>query len=128
MAPNDKSIWSRWLLQGGSQYAPFTYDVRVGDGVIMPPTDPAVTHKIAYALTTKRIDAIAMINDVWTIIEIRKRAGLSAIGALYGYGMLWSQNPPDSRRYQLWLVTDYLQPDMTNLLSDANIRAFEVGQ
>lgn len=127
MAPLDKAIWSRYLVQGGAQFAPYAYDVRVGDGVDMGPNASAMDRAAAYALTTKRIDAVAIVNGRPRIIEVKQRAGLGAIGQLKGYGLLYKQQFPSQPNPELFLVTDYLQPDMLPILNSEGINVIEVG-
>jgi len=127
MAPNDKAIWLRYLMMGGAQLAPFQYDVRVGTGVQMPSGSSPMELNIAHALTTKRIDALCHVDGKVRIIEVKQRAGLSAIGQLIGYGQLFVKTFPQSPPYELWLVTDQLQPDMSGVLIENNIHYVEVG-
>jgi hypothetical protein len=126
MAPLDKSIWSRFLMQGGATFAPFQYDIRVGDGVELPSNATPMDNRVAQALTTKRIDVLAWVNGHIIIIEVKQRAGLSAIGQLVGYKVLYQKQFPENPGIELWLVTDKLQPDMITPLNAANIRYFEV--
>lgn len=128
MAPLDKSIWVRYLMQGGEQFAPFTYDVRVGDGLQMPNGTDALGLRIAYVLTTKRIDVLCYVNQRARIIEVKQRAGLSAIGQLIGYRDLYARQFPDQPIPEMLLITDVLQPDMKPILLQSNIQYYEVGQ
>lgn len=128
MAPLDKSIWVRFLQKGGTQYAPFVYDLRVGDGVTMPTGSNPTELAVAYALTTKRIDAVSRRDGRVLIIEVKQRAGLGAVGQLTGYGMLYVSTFGNEYPVDLMLVTDYLQPDMRPILTANSINLFEVGQ
>lgn len=127
MAVGDKAIWLRYLLQGGAQFAPFAYDLRVGDGVSMPSGTSQMTSGIAYALTTKRIDVLYFFNGTAVIVEVKNHAGLSAIGQLIGYRDLYVRDYPDQPRPQMLLVTDRLQPDMVHVLTENGINYVEVG-
>lgn len=93
MSAHERAIWTRWLRQGGGQFAPFHYDIRVGNGLQMPAGSSGYAVRSAYALTTKRIDALFRRGDTTTIIEVKPRAGLSAIGQLIGYRDLYRQTP-----------------------------------
>lgn len=128
MAPLDKSIWVRYLMQGGEQFAPFIYDLRVGNGVQMPAGTDAIGLRAAYALTTKRIDVLCFVNKRARIIEVKQRAGLSAVGQLIGYRDLYHRTVPDQQIPEMLLVTDILQPDMKPVLLQSNIQYYEVGQ
>lgn len=128
MAPLDKSIWVRYLMQGGEQFAPFTYDLRVGNGLKMPTGTDAMGLRAAYALTTKRIDVLCIVDGRPRIIEVKQRAGLSAVGQLIGYRDLYNRQFPDQPMPEMFLITDILQPDMKPILLQSNIQYFEVGQ
>lgn len=127
MSQEEKSIWMRYLQQGGSRNAPFIYDVRVGDGVQMPAGSSSYAVKSAYALTTKRIDVVYFQNGNAVIVEVKRRAGLSAVGQLIGYRDLFKLTPGFTGEIAMLLVTDNLQPDMRPILSDNNISYYEVG-
>lgn len=128
MSQLDKAIWLRYLMAGGSQFAPFIYDLRVGDGVKMPTGSTDFDIRAALALTTKRIDAIAFHANRVRIYEVKQRAGLSAIGQLVGYKTLHDLAFPSSSVSEMWLITDRLQPDMTTPLITAGINYVEVGE
>jgi hypothetical protein len=127
MAQNDKAIWMRYLIQGGTIFAPFEYDVRVGDGVTMPTGSTSQEIGIAFALTTKRIDAVCVNQNKVRIIEVKQRAGLSAIGQLLGYKELYEKSFAPPLECEMFLVTDELQPDMRPLLITNKIGFIEVG-
>lgn len=127
MAPGDQAIWCRWLANGGGAWAPFEYNIRVGNGTIMPPDATEFERQQAYYLSTKRIDALGTINGVLTIIEVKTRAGLSAIGQMLGYRDLFLQQRPTVTRVNMLLVTDALQPDMLTLLTSNGIFVDIVG-
>lgn len=128
MAPLDKSIWVRYLMQGGEQFAPFQYDIRVGDGLKMPAGSSAMDLRAAYALTTKRLDVLCFVDQRPRIIEVKQRAGLSAVGQLIGYRDLYNRQFPEQPIPEMFLVTDILQPDMKPILLQSNIQYYEVGQ
>ncbi len=128
MSPLDKAIWAKWLLNGGDRFAPFEYDVRVGDGVEMPEDASETEIKLALALTTKRIDATSKFGGVSQIYEVKPRAGFSAIGQLVGYKTLYRAKFPTEKRISMILVTDRLQPDMIQPLAAARIAYIETGE
>ena len=82
MSVQEKIIWTKYLQAGATIYAPFQYDVRVGNGLQMPPGSSEYDIKSALALTTKRIDVVFENEGVHVITEIKVRAGLGVIGQL----------------------------------------------
>lgn len=126
MGPGDKAIWSAYLIHGAAQFAPFTYDLRVGEGAFVGPNPDRLTQSIAAALTRKRIDVLYFDNGIPVIVEVKQRAGLTAVGQLLGYQKLFMQDNPTLPKPKLVLVTDVLQPDMIPLLIEHNISYYEV--
>jgi len=127
MSHEEKAIWLRFLIQGGIQSAPFSYDVRVGNGLEMPPHSSQYAIKSAYALTTKRIDVLYFRGNDAVIVEVKRRAGLSAVGQLIGYRNLFMKTPGFTGNVLMHLVTDTLQPDMIAVLAENHIIVAEVG-
>lgn len=127
MGPEDKAIWLRFLMRGGTRFAPFTYDLRVGDGVPLPSHASERERKIAQALTTKRIDVLWMHDGETIICEVKKRAGSTAIGQLILYADLYRQTFPDMPPPRKLLLTDRLEPDLTSTLIANDIQYLEIG-
>ena len=127
MSEPEKAIWLRYLMQGGAKYAPFTYDLRVGNGLDMGATANSYEVNAALALTRKRIDVLFVSNNTTVIVEVKQRAGLGAIGQLIGYRDLLRRDRPDIVAMNMLLVTDQLQPDLSHLLVENGIRYHEVG-
>lgn len=84
--------------------------------------------RAAYALTTKRLDVLCFVDQRPRIIEVKQRAGLSAVGQLIGYRDLYNRQFPEQPIPEMFLVTDILQPDMKPILLQSNIQYYEVGQ
>jgi len=128
MSQEEKSIWLRWLEAGGTRHAPFLYDVRVGDGLQMPAGSSGYAIRSAWALTTKRIDAVYFVGDIAIIIEVKRRAGAGAVGQLITYRDLFMKIQGFWKSATMLLITDELQPDMKTVLQQNNIFWNEVGQ
>lgn len=126
MGPEDKAIWLRFLLRGGTRFAPFQYDLRVGEGIKMPADASARERHIAQTLTTKRIDVVWMHNGETIICEVKKRAGSTAIGQLILYSDLYRKTFPDMPPPRRVLITDQLEPDMAATLIENDIQYIEV--
>lgn len=127
MAPGDTAIWVRWLAKGGGVWAPFEYNVRVGNGAELPPDATSFVRDQAYYLTTKRIDALARINGEVTVIEVKQRAGAGALGQMLTYRDLLLQSRPTVTRANMLLITDVLQPDMLMVLTQNGVQVDVVG-
>jgi len=128
MGNADKAIWLRYLAAGGGVNAPFTYDLRVGEGVKMPADSDRMTQDAARALTTKRIDVVWMRNDHVYICEVKPRAGAAAIGQLINYRNLYRSTISTEYPIRLVLLTDRLQQDTLNSIIENDIQVVEVGE
>lgn len=128
MSQEEKAIWLRFLQQGGTMYAPFHYDVRVGDGLQMPPGSSSYEIKSARALTTKRIDVLFFDRILPVVVEVKRRAGLGVIGQLIGYRDLFLKDQTTFEIAAMLLVTDELQPDLAGILEQQGIRYVIVDQ
>lgn len=127
MGNADKAIWLRYLAAGGAVNAPFTYDLRVGEGVQLPPDSDRMTRDAAKALTTKRIDVVWFKNDQVFICEVKPRAGASAIGQLINYRNLYRSTISTEYPIRLVLLTDQAQQDTLHSIIENDIQLIEVG-
>jgi hypothetical protein len=128
LLPRERRIWARFLASGqGLGLAPFTYNVRVGRGLELGPGFTEEERQIAWLETAKRIDIVSKHLERPTLIEVKHRAGLSSVGQLLGYEVLYRSHFDWRDRIDLLLVTDVLQTDMHDLLAKQRITAVEVG-
>lgn len=127
MIGRDLGIWSQWRTRLPHPYQGFYFDVALGTP---PPADPALRAEVNRAwefLLAKRIDAVGVLPNAYHIIEIRRGADQSAIGALDMYCFLWRNDPPDDRPCVPVLVTDHLDSDPRSLASSKGIVTYETG-
>jgi hypothetical protein len=126
LLPGEVSLWQRYLAQHGEYFDRFEYDIHVGQGVPLDPAWPPEIIRAALALTQKRIDVVGYAgSEVW-IFEIKPDAGLSALGQLLAYKMLWERDRGVPSRMYLAIVTDRLNPDEEYLFSSHGIRTYIV--
>src|SRR5215813_5053487 len=89
MPQPESDVLMEWLKRRGAGYDRIDFQVRVGAGA---PPDPSLSPEIqalATSLTQKRIDVVAWLDGVPTIIEVKIRVSLGALGQLLGYRTLW---------------------------------------
>jgi hypothetical protein len=120
-------IWQDWLALHEKEYDRFEYDVRVGESIIPPPDIDANIASMAIDLAKKRIDVVAWKGNSPTIIEIKDFAGLTAIGQLVSYPILFVNEFPDAMPPSILLVAARLLPDVAFILDTYGI-PFEVIQ
>lgn len=122
LLPREIIILRTWLLAHELEYDRFEYNVRVGAGVDPGPQWPENIRKQAIENTQKRIDAVAYKGDSATIIEVKDRAGASAIGQLLTYLPLFEEAFPAYKSPAMILITNRVQPDLLPVLERAGIR------
>ena len=95
MLPAEIDVWRGWLAKHQGEYERFEYNVRVGPGADPGPNYPQSVRDQAILNTQARIDALAWQGTQATIVEVKDRAGLSAIGQLLGYEVYWKRANPN---------------------------------
>lgn len=143
LLPREIIIFREWLRLHERSFDRFDFNVRVGDGADPGPGFSPDVRRDAIENSKKRIDAVAWRLSEVTLIEVKDRAGLSAIGQLIGYRPLWQQTVSDflsgrrtdsdeewkveiTRRRPatvpaLLLVTNRVQPDLPVVVESAGI-------
>lgn len=114
--PFEIPIWEAWLINHRQDYDHFEYDVRVGESVIPPPGVDANIADMAVSLAKKRIDVVGYQAGNPTVIEIKLYAGLTAIGQLVTYPILFAFEFPEVPKPKVLLVTARMLPDIATIL------------
>lgn len=121
MMGEDALIWDRFITEYPDRFDTVDYDWRVGEGMPINPEWEESFARMAKMITQKRIDVIGWNGDKPTIIEVKKRVGLSALGQVLGYRTLFTQefvNFPDP---ELLVVTENIGIDDMNVLKSNGI-------
>lgn len=92
MLPKDIDIWDRFLKQYGAMWERYEYDIHVGGSVDVQPHWSNETIRMAKTLAAKRIDAIGYRSDQICIFEVKPEAGVTAVGQLVLYKMLYEKD------------------------------------
>lgn len=128
MSTEEKMIWQKAKSLPFFNGLQFFYDVRVGDGLQYPEGATEMQLKIAEALTTKRIDVVGIDQDTVHIIEVKVEAGLSGIGQLVGYQLLYRNKFDYQGLVKLWYVTNRAQSDIAIVAAGSHITLIETGE
>jgi len=127
LLPNEEKIWVRFLQIYGDQFKNYRYDVRVGRGVDPGPRYEWKWRKLAIMLTQKRIDVVAERDgEVW-IFEVKPDAGLSAIGQVLSYRVLYREQFKERRPIKLAIVTTRVDDDIREVAKEYGIVVYELG-
>jgi len=89
MIDEEKLVWERFMDLYPDKFETVDYDFRVGEGVKIESEPGTPWPRMAKMLSQKRIDVIGWVGDSPTIIEVKRRVGLSALGQIYGYRTLF---------------------------------------
>jgi len=113
--PKDVKIWERFIDQNPDSFGLVSYDVRVGEGMKLPDDAEEPYASDMYHLSKKRIDVVGLkANEAW-IIEVKPRAGFTAIGQALGLTELYE---PEGLLFQVihpCIITDEEMPDIRGI-------------
>ena len=110
--PPDVPVWERYLARGGDYHQLIEYDVRVGLGRDPGPEFPENMRAMALDLSFRRIDAVAHDSHQITVIEITRYAGLTAIGQVMIYPILYRLTFMPSLPIVALLVAEEFESDI----------------
>ena len=117
----DIPVWYRFLEKFGGRFISLWYDSFLGAPVLLPEEENDPMKKMWRALTSKRSDAIAELdNEVW-IIEVTDYIGMRALGQLLVYHSLWMEDPPIKKPEKLIVVATAVDPNLIAPLLKYNI-------
>ena len=144
MAPREILVFKNWLRTHEADYPkdlnamvaviggpnnqptvleiPFDYNFRIGNGFDPGPAWPEEQRQNAILNSKKRIDALAYRAGQVSIIEVKDRAILSAIGQLVSYRQLWRRDFPGTPIETLILVANRVDPDTIHAAQENGIR------
>ena len=122
MLARDVVLWERFLAKFPNQYQEVSYDVKVGRGVELPASYPGNMVTDALALTRKRIDVVGYKQGGVDVIEVKPMAGLSAIGQVISYKILYEIQFAESGPVQAVILTDNKDVDYDVLCKALDIK------
>lgn len=125
MFEEEMVIWERYMDMYPDRFETVDYDFRVGEGMIIPEGTEENISRMARMLSQKRIDVIGWVGDSPTIIEIKNRAGLSTLGQILGYKILFEKYFPQFETPALEVVCEMISQDDLDVL-EANEIPVEV--
>ena len=111
MFGENAAIWDRFVLEFPDRFETVDYDFRVGEGMKLNPAWDEATKRDATALSQKRIDVLAWKGEQPTIIEVKVRVGLSALGQVMGYKILFMKHFPGLMAPDQLIVTSSIGTD-----------------
>ena len=108
--PQDQAIWERFLDSDHPDLLTAEYNVHVGPGVNAPSHFTPNLRKMATKITQMRIDVIVRSAATAYIVEIKPRAGATALGQALTYAYLYRAEYSPIETVQPVVLTDGLIP------------------
>jgi hypothetical protein len=122
LLPAESAIFRAWAAANPDRFDSVEFNVRVGPGFDPGPTWTPSQRQNAIANTQWRIDAIGWLRGQPTLIEVKYRAGTTALGALLGYRHHYTALYPQFPNPPLMLIAKSLQPNVEDPLRAFNIQ------
>jgi hypothetical protein len=117
----ESAIALAWLNDHWRDYDTVNFNVRLGEGVQLPPGQPEYVQKFARAATAKRADMILTAGNVATIVEVKIRIGASALGQLLTYQTLLTAAHPDFAAVHMIAAGATIESDVQAILESHGI-------
>ncbi len=125
MINDEIEVWERFMDLYPGRFETVDYDFRVGKGVDIQGEPGEHYKRMAKMLSQKRIDVVAWVGDSPTIIEVKRRVGLSALGQVLGYKILFMKDLKRFPEPKLLVVCETISADDHEVL-EANKVPVEV--
>lgn len=126
MLKPDIPVWYRFLALYGTPFINLYYDCALGGDFYTRDQlkDPMI--RMARALSVKRADAIAEVEEECWIIEVSADPGLRSLGQLQTYQILWLRDPRIFKPEKLVLVCETIEKDLLDAASTYGIQIYVV--
>lgn len=126
MKPNDVLIWHAFIDKYPASFDFVQYDVPCGSG---PQFDTLINEETGghvEKLYKRKIDVVAFKGDEITIIEVKPRAGASAVGQVKMYRKLYIQDYSPPRYPDCVIITDEEIADVREYGRDEGVKLIVV--
>lgn len=121
MVGDEKQVWNRFVVKFPKRFDTVDYDFRVGEGMPYQDDWEPNIRRMVTALTQKRIDVVGWNGDRPTIIEVKVRAGLSALGQVLGYIELFKSELPSFPNPRPMIVCEITTADDLKIFKSQSI-------
>jgi len=111
----DTKIAQAWLRAHAAEYDSVEFNVRLGQGIVLPETADPSMKLFAQAVSTKKADIVLKKGAAVTIVEIKIRVGGAALGQLQLYRHLYLAEHPAAENVRLIVAAQYLEPDVADV-------------
>lgn len=126
MKPNDVAIWERFIANYPEAYDYCQYDVLVGSDPEFDTTVTPDTGGDEWKLYQKKIDVVGLKGEDITIIELKPKAGASAVGQIKMYRRLYIKDYSPAKAPDMVIITDEISPDTREFARDEGVKIIVV--
>jgi len=126
MKPYDVAIWERFLAEYPTYYNKVQYDVPCGEGPQFDTLANEETGGHDERLYKRKIDVVGFRGNEVDIIEVKPRAGPSAIGQVKMYRQLYFVDYKPLRNPNCVIITDSFSNDVAEFAVREQVRLFAV--
>jgi len=121
MLGEDISIWERFIESHPEYFDSVDYDWRVGEGIAPDPEWEENYKRMVTMLSQMRIDVVGWNDEKPTIVEVKKRVGLSTMGQIFGYQTLFIEGFPNFAVPGIMVITESVGDDVKRVLTKYGI-------
>jgi len=121
MSGDDIPIWERFVVNNPGRFDTVDYDWRVGVGAVPDPDWAENYQRMVTMLSQKRIDVVGWNGEKPTIIEVKSRVGLSTLGQIFGYRILFIEEFPHIEAPEILIVTGSIGVDDMRILKKSSV-------
>ena len=112
LLPSEIAIWDRVLANPPWVIVRAEYDVHLGEGAPINPAWPEWLKSQVKAVSRKRVDVIVHTPDDIYIVEIKPRAGMSALGQVLCYRELYIAEYQPTKRVRMVVIAERAESDV----------------
>ena len=121
MSVEDKLVWDRFVGKFPDRFDSVDYDFRVGEGEQLQLELDETFQRMVTMLSQLRIDAIGWNGEQPTIIEVKPRAIVSALGQIQGYRILFVKEFPQIKAPKTLMVCETISQDVKLIFDEMKI-------
>jgi RecB family endonuclease NucS len=121
MTAEESPIGKQWLEAHSDEFDLVEFNQRLGKGIEPMADWDDSTRRFVEASTAKRADIIASRPSGVTIVEVKVRIGLSALGQLLGYRELYREQHPEARVENILVIGASIPDDVRRILERSGV-------
>lgn len=112
LGASEKALWDRFIIKFPKAYDSVIYDLALGRGIVIPEDASGKLIDNLHYLSRYKIDIVGFKGNSVDIIEVKPRAGATAIGQLQHYKNLYQGYIDPNSKPNMILLTDVLRTDL----------------